>query len=99
MMEPIPLEFLTTNATSPQVRVSINGFDAVCPDFNCDYMYVPTTALIEGTTLSGSELTITGIDIPIIESITFGTVDCEVTSSSTTEVVCTLVNTPQAGSW
>ena len=39
IMEPIPLEFLSTNVSSPQVLVSINGLNAVCPGFNCDYLY------------------------------------------------------------
>ena len=38
--EPIPLEMLYTNAERPQIRVKIDGLDAVCPGMNCDYMYV-----------------------------------------------------------
>jgi hypothetical protein len=99
ILEPIPIEFLSTDATSPQVLISVNGIDAVCPGFNCDYMYVPTTAVIATTTLSGSVLTIVGTDLPTIESITFGTVNCAVTSSSETEIVCALDHTPLAGEW
>ena len=46
MFEPIPLEFIYTDAQKPQVMISVNGIDGVCPEFNCDYTYINTTALI-----------------------------------------------------
>ena len=37
--ESIPMEMLYTPVMKPQVRVQVNGLDAVCPDQNCDYLY------------------------------------------------------------
>ena len=35
----IPMEMLYTPVFKPQVRVQVNGLDAVCPEQNCDYVY------------------------------------------------------------
>ena len=40
MFEPVPMEMLYNDAEKPQVLVTINGIDGVCPDFNCDFVYV-----------------------------------------------------------
>ena len=64
MFEPVPLSMLYTDAQKPQVMVNVNGIEGVCPDFNCDYVYVDTNALITGQTLSGDTLTITGSNLP-----------------------------------
>ena len=53
MFEPIPLSMLYTDSQKPQVTVKVNGLDGVCPEFNCDYVYVDPTSLITGQTLSG----------------------------------------------
>ena len=47
MFEPIPLEFLYSDAQQPQVLVTVNGIDSVCPDFNCDYIYIDTDKQIQ----------------------------------------------------
>jgi len=44
--------------------IKVNGIDGVCPEFNCDYVYVDTTALITGQTLTNNALTITGTNLP-----------------------------------
>jgi hypothetical protein len=46
MFEPIPLEFLYSDAQKPQVIISVNGIAGVCPDFNCDYLYIDTESEI-----------------------------------------------------
>lgn len=43
MFEPVPLEFLYTDASQPQVIISVNGIDGVCPEFNCDFLYIEPT--------------------------------------------------------
>ena len=48
MFEPIPLEFLYADAQKPQVLVTVNGIDGVCPEFNCDYAYFEPTGVITG---------------------------------------------------
>lgn len=47
MFEPIPLEFLYSDAQQPQVLVTVNGIDSVCPDFNCNYIYIDTDKQIQ----------------------------------------------------
>jgi hypothetical protein len=40
MFEPVGLEFMRTDALSPQVIVKIDGLEALCTGVNCDYAYV-----------------------------------------------------------
>ena len=47
LWEAIPLDWLYTEATKPQVLVTIDGLPALCANLNCDYMY----------TLSGGSIT------------------------------------------
>ena len=44
MFEPIHLEFLSSDAQSPQVLVKVDGMAALCASLNCDYEYVTTVA-------------------------------------------------------
>jgi hypothetical protein len=37
--EVVPLEFLLSDAQTPQVIVTIDGMEALCLDLNCDYQY------------------------------------------------------------
>ena len=46
MFEPIPLSMLYTDAQKPQVLLTVNGIEGVCPSLNCDYVYVDTTSVI-----------------------------------------------------
>ena len=63
--EPMPLEFIYTDAQKPQVMISVNGVEGVCPEFNCDYIYIDTDSEIQGQTLTnGVDLTITGVGLP-----------------------------------
>ena len=63
--EPIPLEFMYSNAYQPQVTISVNGIDGVCPDFNCDYLYIDTDKFVTTQTLTnGVDLIITGTGLP-----------------------------------
>jgi len=64
--DPIPMEMLYTPAYKPQVLVKVNGLDAVCPEFNCDFTYfeaddVPSVVGAEFNSEDNS-LTITAID-------------------------------------
>ena len=40
MFEPVPLEMIYSDVDKPQVSINVNRMDAVCPEFNCDYLYV-----------------------------------------------------------
>ena len=55
---------LYTDAKSPQVLVKVNGIDGVCPNFNCDYLYVEPAGEITAQALSGNDLTIAGTNLP-----------------------------------
>ena len=46
MFAPIPLEFIHTDVTQPQVGIKVNGIDGVCPAFNCGYAYGAATGEI-----------------------------------------------------
>lgn len=54
LFEPMGLEFLRGDAKKPQVLVTVNGIVALCPNDNCDYSYVSSTAAVTGQSLSGS---------------------------------------------
>jgi hypothetical protein len=48
MFEPVGLEFLYSDAQSPQVLVNVDGLPALCVNLNCDYAYVQAVAEITG---------------------------------------------------
>ena len=102
MFEPIPLEFLYSDAQQPQVMVTVNGIDGVCPEFNCDYIYIDTDKLIQSQTLTnGVDLTITGVGLPTEDiRVRFANAECtgDIVASET-EITCTLNFLPAAGSW
>ena len=101
MFEPVPLEFIYSDVTQPQVTISVNGIDGVCPEFNCGYLYVDAVGEILTQTLSGDTLTITGTNLPTTDvKVRFANSECtgEITASET-EISCTLNYSAAAGSW
>ena len=100
MFEPIPLSMLYTDAQQPQVLIKVNGIEGVCPEFNCDYVYVDTASLITGQSLSGNDLTIDGTNLPTdATSVKLANSECGVITASTTQITCTLTTSSAAGSW
>ena len=101
--EPIPLEFMRTDAYKPQVTVSVNGIDAVCPEFNCDYTYIDTDKIITAQSLTnGVDIQIIGTGLPTSEiAIEFANVYClyDTIVATETQIDCTLNAMPAAGSW
>ena len=98
MFEPIPMEMLYTAATRPQVLVNVNGIPAACANNNCDYLYVDTTALITGQSLSGDTLTITGTNLPTdLMDVRLGDVGCGPTTGTATSITCTLTTGAAGG--
>ena len=91
MFEPIPLSMLYTDAQKPQVMIKVNGIEGVCPEFNCDYVYVDTTALITDQTLSGDILTIIGTNLPTSDvSVKLANSECGTVTATSTEITCSL---------
>ena len=81
LFEPVPMEFIRSYATQPQVIVKVNGLEALCVDLNCDYAYIDVTSEVTGQTLVGDQLTLTGTALPTSgDKITFGGVACAITS-------------------
>ena len=101
MFEPVPLEFLYTDASQPQVIISVNGIDGVCPEFNCDFLYIEPTGQVTAQSLSnGVDLTITGTNLPTENiRVLLANAECETVTASETEITCTLNHHPAAGSW
>jgi hypothetical protein len=99
--EPITLDFLTSDAQSPQVLVKVDGISALCAHVNCDYTYVPSVGAVTDQSLSGTTLTITGTNLPTTEElfITLGPVRCIVTSNTDTSISCDLETNAVSGSW
>jgi hypothetical protein len=86
MFEPVPLEMLYHDATKPQVLVKINGFEAICPTFNCDYLYKAATSEITAQALANEkEITITGTSLPTTGvSVVLGNARCGTVTASAT---------------
>lgn len=103
MFEPIPLEFLRSDAQAPQVLVTIDGTEAICTNLNCDYYVVaPAEETLTQTYTAGAEtLQITGASMLMSGdvSVKFGPVDCEITSSSDSQIDCNLAQDAVAGEW
>ena len=102
MFEPVPLEFIYADAQKPQVMISVNGVVGVCPDFNCDYLYIDTDSEIQTQTLeNGLDLTITGVGLPTTDiQVKFANAECtDAITATDTEITCTLNFLPAAGSW
>ena len=99
MFEPIPLEFLRTYTTSPQVLVTVDGFAALCANLTCDYSYFSDGSAITSQTRTGSALAVTGLQIPSedIVQIAYGTVECAASTATATNIDCTLADIPVAG--
>ena len=70
MFEPVGLEFLYTDAQSPQVLVTVDDLPALCVNLNCDYAYVEpgATTIITGQSYNPKtlEYIVTGKNLPTI---------------------------------
>ena len=100
MFEPIPLELIYTDAQKPQVIVSVNGIDGVCPNTNCDYLYIADVGEVTSQSLSGTSLTIVGTDLPTTDFIVrISNSKCTSPTATPTQITCTLDVAPAAGQW
>ena len=81
--------------------ISVNGVVGVCPEFNCDYLYIDTASEIQTQTLTnGVDLTITGVGLPTEDiQVKFANAECSTITASDTEITCSLNFLPAAGSW
>ena len=80
--------------------MKVNGIEGVCPDFNCDYVYISTTSLVTSQSLSGTRVTIGGVDLPTGDiQVKLSNSECEIVSASATQIECDLTIQPAAGSW
>lgn len=62
--QPIPMDFLYTAETQPQLMVSVNSLPVICASLDCNYAYVESTAEVTQTTIIGTTVTITGTGLP-----------------------------------
>ena len=99
--EPIPMEMLFTDASTPQIMVKIDGLEALCPSLGCGYSYTTAEPLIESQTLTGGELMVTGSALTSIvdPEVWFGPIHCTTSSISDTQIVCALDEEAVAGEW
>ena len=59
MFEPVGLEFLYSDAQSPQALVVVDGLPALCVNLNCNYNYVAAAAQISAQVFDSQTLQIT----------------------------------------
>lgn len=79
MFEPVGLEFLFSDAQSPQVLVDVDGLPALCVNLNCNYAYIAATAQITGQTYNEAtkEIVVTGTALPTTGvTLNFGGAQC-----------------------
>jgi hypothetical protein len=103
---------LYTAATEPQVRVSVNGLPAVCPEHNCGYSYLEAgDATVTATTLNGLTVVIAGTDFDEEQactsdasdalSVEFAGAECTINEDKTDlaagTIECALAHAPAAG--
>ena len=102
MFEPVPLEMLYHDATLPQVLVTVNGIEGLCPGFNCDYKYstAPSEITSQALGANGLDITIAGTSLPTADvRVVLGNVACGTVTAAETSITCTLAENPAAGSW
>jgi hypothetical protein len=105
--EPIPYEMLRTNVKKTQLRVTVNGTEAVCKNLNCDYIYTPPVGEITSFSFdaTNNQVTINGNLSSIIDattdirSIEFAKSPCKLDEGSVTNnsLTCTLERTKTCG--
>ena len=91
--EPVPLEFIYTDAEKPQVLVNVNGIAGVCPDFNCDFMYEEPVGQITEQILDadGVSLTIRGTNLPVDDvTVRLANSQCTTVTAAADEITCVL---------
>ena len=80
--------------------IKVNGIEGVCPEFNCDYVYVQSEGQITGQVLSGDTLTITGTNLPTSDvGVKLANSQCDTVTATATQITCTLTTSAAAGSW
>jgi hypothetical protein len=79
--------------------VTVDGFAALCANLTCDYQYFSDAASISSQTKSGSDLAVTGVQIPSADiiKVVYGTVDCAVSTATDSNIDCKLADIPVAG--
>ena len=81
----------------------MNGIDGVCPEFNCDYTYINTDALITSQTLTNNvDLVIDGVNLPFEDIVVrVNNAYCDIANmvASADQITCTLTANPAAGVW
>ena len=101
MIDVLPFEMLFTAETQPQVIVMIDDYPALCATTECGYVYESTAALITGVAVTGTNVVLTGVSLPIddIISIKFGQELCVTSSTSETSITCDLESAWVGGQW
>ena len=61
----LPFEQIYTADTAPAIRVKVDGKPVLCKSTHCSYAYEESTALITGFTVTGQDIQITGVDLPV----------------------------------
>lgn len=104
MFEPVGLEFLYSDAQTPQVLVNVDGLPALCVNLNCDYAYKTPVAQITAQSYNEAtkELVVTGTSLPTTGvTLNFGGAHCIASTPSSaytdTQITCTLDHAPRAG--
>ncbi|XP_048585401.1 fibrocystin-L isoform X2 [Nematostella vectensis] len=97
-LRPIPGDMLRVAEPNPQVRVSVDSIPSSCSSRKCTFQYNPSatptlTSISPTAGTSGTELTINGTGFsatPQDNIVNIGETPCNVTSSTSTLITCTL---------
>ena len=98
----ISLEFQQVDtACHYHANVAIQTVDGVCPEFNCDYLYIEPTGQITAQSLSsGVDLKTNKTDLLTEDvSVLLANAEADKVKASETGITCTLNHHPAARSW
>ena len=81
--------------------VTVNNIAGVCPEFNCDFLYVdPVGQITEQELSADGVVTVRGTNLPTENvSVRLANSFCNEVTASAEEITCTLNVGAAAGSW
>ena len=98
----IPGEYLYTREDQSQVIVTVDDFPALCVSLECGYEYIESAGqLIDGFTIDGTQLSISGVGFETPVSVEIANVACNdiIVSETADLITCELAGQIPAGTW
>jgi hypothetical protein len=95
----IPGEYFFTRETEPQVIVQVDDMPALCTGLNCGFTYFVGESAIDGFSIAGNRLTISGRNFDTPLKVEMGHIACSNIEHNASRITCDLAGKIPAGSW